>query len=170
MIRHSTSVVLALIAAGAFASPAHAQRTRPRVGGTIEIRGTVPTPQVVTVRPREAPSYSRAGLVPTFYNRSFLADILPGYQVIAQRQLTNAALAGANTTTSAPALEMEIEAIRRDLEQRQMRLDSISGAVKRLGTPDTSAAGRARRPPAAPTSPTPRPPTAQTAEPSRRTG
>src|SRR5215207_164791 len=41
-------------------TPAPSQRTQPpRRGETIEIRGQVPTPQVVTVRPREAPAYSR---------------------------------------------------------------------------------------------------------------
>jgi hypothetical protein len=36
----------------------------PRRGATIEIRGQVPTPQVVTVRPRETPAFSRRVLVP----------------------------------------------------------------------------------------------------------
>ena len=54
----------------------------PRSGETIEIRGQVPTPQVVTVRPREAPAYSRRVLVPTFLDRSFWPSILPPLQLV----------------------------------------------------------------------------------------
>lgn len=50
---------------------------------TIEIRGQVPTPQVVTVRPREAPAYSRRVLVPAFFDRNFWPSILPPLQILA---------------------------------------------------------------------------------------
>ncbi len=53
----------------------------------IEIRGQVPTPQVVTVRPRGMPVFDRQVLVPNFYNRSFWPAILPGYALISQRDL-----------------------------------------------------------------------------------
>lgn len=68
-------------------SAAHAQRqTRPaRRQATIEIRGTVPTPQVVTVRPREVPSYSRQVLVPRFYDHDFWPEIQEGYAIMSGR-------------------------------------------------------------------------------------
>jgi hypothetical protein len=56
----------------------------------IEIRGQVPTPQVVTVRPREVPAYSRQVLVPNFYDHDFWPSILPGYQLVRKRQITGA--------------------------------------------------------------------------------
>lgn len=51
----------------------------------IEIRGQVPTPQVVTVRPREVPAYSRQVLVPAFYNHVFWPALLPGYDLVPRR-------------------------------------------------------------------------------------
>lgn len=59
-----------------------AQRTQPRRQETIEIRGRVPTPQVVTVRPREAPAYSRRVLVPAFFDRDFWPSIVPPLQIM----------------------------------------------------------------------------------------
>jgi len=64
-----------------------AQRT-PRRQQSIEIVGQVPTPQVVTVRPREMPQYDRRVLVPTFYDHDFWQSILPGYLVVRQRMIT----------------------------------------------------------------------------------
>jgi hypothetical protein len=64
-----------------------AQRT-PRRQQSIEIVGQVPTPQVVTVRPRETPVYDRRVLVPTFYDHDFWQSILPGYLVVRQRMIT----------------------------------------------------------------------------------
>src|SRR6187455_2855771 len=49
---------------------------------TIEIRGQVPTPQVVTVRPRETPAYSRRVLVPGFFDHDFWPSILPALQIL----------------------------------------------------------------------------------------
>jgi hypothetical protein len=54
----------------------------PRRQEPIEIRGQVPTPQVVTVRPREAPAFSRKVLVPAFYDRDFWPSILPPLQIV----------------------------------------------------------------------------------------
>ncbi|MGH7665205.1 MAG: hypothetical protein ACRENI_13095 [Gemmatimonadaceae bacterium] len=54
----------------------------------IEIRGQVPTPQVVTVRPREIPAYDRQVLVPNFFDRHFWSSILPGYQLVPSRVVT----------------------------------------------------------------------------------
>jgi hypothetical protein len=66
-------------------SVANAQRPTRRRQPTIEIHGTVPTPQVVTVRPREVPSYSRQVLVPRFYDHDFWPDIQEGYAILAPR-------------------------------------------------------------------------------------
>ncbi len=65
-----------------------AQRTPPRRQQSIEIVGQVPTPQVVTVRPREMPNYDRRVLVPTFYDHDFWQSILPGYLLVRQRTIT----------------------------------------------------------------------------------
>ena len=54
----------------------------------IESRGQVPTPQVVTVRPREVPTYSRQVLYPRFYDHDFWPSILPAYQLVTKRQMT----------------------------------------------------------------------------------
>ncbi len=75
----------AAVTAIAFApSLADAQRRQQ----AIEIVGQVPTPQVVTVRPREVPNYDRRVLVPTFYDHDFWQSILPGYLLVRQRVIT----------------------------------------------------------------------------------
>jgi hypothetical protein len=84
---------LALVIAAALALPAamQAQNTKQPVKRrqqTIEIRGQVPTPQVVTVRPREVPTYSRQVLYPRFYDHDFWPAILPAYQLVSKRQVT----------------------------------------------------------------------------------
>jgi hypothetical protein len=81
----STRFVLAALAVAAVASSADAQRPVRRRQPTIEIRGQVPTPQVVTVRPRAVPQYSRRVLVPNFFDHDFWPAILPAYQVVPQR-------------------------------------------------------------------------------------
>ena len=69
----------------------------PRRQETIEIRGQVPTPQVVTVRPRETPTYTRRVLVPAFFDHDFWPSILPPLQIIS---VTNGARA--DSTPRAP--------------------------------------------------------------------
>jgi len=54
----------------------------PRRGATIEIRGQVPTPQVVTVRPRETPAFSRRVLVPGILDHDFWPSILPALDIV----------------------------------------------------------------------------------------
>lgn len=76
---------------------AQAQR-RPGRQPSIEIRGQVPTPQVVTVRPREVPAYSRQVLVPDFFSHNFWSSIVPPYVLVSQRQIT-----GASPLDSTPA-------------------------------------------------------------------
>lgn len=71
------------------ASLSEAQQPPRRPGSrTIEIRGQVPTPQVVTVRPREAPQFDRNVLVPDFYNRDFLGLATVGYQLVPRSTIT----------------------------------------------------------------------------------
>ena len=102
----------ALVMAVALALPAlaHAQGTAPTVKRRqqpIEIRGQVPTPQVVTVRPREVPTYSRQVLYPRFYDHDFWPSILPAYQLVPMRQVTgtvpvdSATMRADSTATSA---------------------------------------------------------------------
>ena len=84
---------LGLVVAVALALPVamQAQNTKQPVKRRqqpIEIRGQVPTPQVVTVRPREVPTYSRQVLYPRFYDHDFWPSILPAYQLVAKRQMT----------------------------------------------------------------------------------
>lgn len=67
------------------------QQKAPRRQAPIEIRGQVPTPQVVTVRPREVPAYSRRVLVPEFFDHDFWPSILPAYQLVPARMLTGRA-------------------------------------------------------------------------------
>ena len=88
-----TKLALALAAAVLLPAIAGAQDTtrttrRPttvRRQQPIEIRGQVPTPQVVTVRPREVPAYSRQVLVPNFYDHDFWPEIQEGYAIMSTR-------------------------------------------------------------------------------------
>lgn len=153
-----------VVLAGVFlARPAEAQRQ------TIEIRGQVPTPQIVTVRPREVPEFSAQVLVPAFYDHQFWPVILPAYQIVTRNEVrgvmpsdsmpsvTGGAVSGtpaagtpgavpqgvrpsgAVDTAAAPARQAvppatqneEFEALRRELEARRARLDSIDAARKR---------------------------------------
>ena len=85
-IQTLSGVAIALVLG---ASIAEAQQP-PRRGTsrTIEIRGQVPTPQVVTVRPREAPQFDRNVLVPDFYNPDFLGLATVGYQLVPRSTIT----------------------------------------------------------------------------------
>ena len=88
-----THAKLGLLVTVALALPVamQAQNTKPPVKRRqqpIEIRGQVPTPQVVTVRPREVPTYSRQVLYPRFYDHDFWPSILPAYQLVTKRQMT----------------------------------------------------------------------------------
>jgi hypothetical protein len=100
------SLLFAVAAAAILPLAVGAQQT-PRRQAPIEIRGTVPTPQVVTVRPREVPTYDRRVLVPTFYDHDFWQSILPGYLVVRQRMITGGvpgdSLIVRRDTTAAPA-------------------------------------------------------------------
>jgi hypothetical protein len=178
MMRTAQMIVAAAVV-GALVVPvrADAQRrgTTPR-RQTIEIRGQVPTPQVVTVRPRETPVVSRQVLVPEFFDRSFWPAILPGYQIVYREALSGADTVavppapgtapggarpapvisgpGAAPRTVAPAApatrDEEFEAIRRELQRRDQRLDSLQGRVRRDFSADsmrTVPRDTTRRPP-----------------------
>src|SRR5688500_17575899 len=85
-IRVSLGVAAALTLC---ASLDEAQQPRRSAGSrTIEIRGQVPPPQVVTVRPREAPQFDRNVLVPDFYNPAFLGLATVGYQLVPRSTIT----------------------------------------------------------------------------------
>ena len=84
-------IALSIALAAVVSVPAVAQaQARPpaRRQQPIEIRGQVPTPQVVTVRPREVPNYDRRVLVPTFYDHDFWPSILPGYLLVREHLIT----------------------------------------------------------------------------------
>ena len=83
-------MTFATVAALALVTASAAAQDPPRRTGnrTIEIRGQVPTPQVVTVRPREAPQFDRNVLVPDFYNRDFLGLATVGYQLVPRSTIT----------------------------------------------------------------------------------
>ena len=116
MIHHAHRVIarVACAAAIALACTMHARRLgaqqptqqpprtqQPKRGETIEIRGQVPTPQVVTVRPREAPEYSRRVLVPTFFDHDFWPSILPPLQIVSPTQRAGSDTTGRATADSA---------------------------------------------------------------------
>ena len=75
-----------------------AQQPTRRRAETIEIRGQVPTPQVVTVRPREVPAYSRQVISPNFFDRDFWPSIVPAYQMVPQQMITGQVPVGADST------------------------------------------------------------------------
>ncbi len=107
----------------------------------IEIRGQVPTPQVVTVRPREVPAYSRQVLYPRFYDHDFWPSILPAYQLIPQRQVTGTvpvdsmtmradSAATSGLRTAAPVAPTPMDSVRQNTPM--VRPDSTAA---RPGTP-----------------------------------
>jgi hypothetical protein len=81
--------------------PTRQPRTQaPRRPSTIEIRGQVPTPQVVTVRPRETPAYSRRVLVPGFFDHDFWPSILPPIDIISAKSATRSDTTSRSTADS----------------------------------------------------------------------
>ncbi|HEX2781357.1 MAG TPA: hypothetical protein VHM30_17780 [Gemmatimonadaceae bacterium] len=76
MMRHlNAAVVCALVAGAVCASDAGAQQRTAKPAAdqprTIQIRGVLPTPQMVTVRPRLLPGYDRSVISPGFHDRHF---------------------------------------------------------------------------------------------------
>lgn len=135
----------------------------PKRGQAIEIRGQVPTPQVVTVRPREVPAYDRQILSPAFYDGTGTTASAGGVQVVPESQVRGTtaldtipvgiareggvpapAATGlaplqvkADSTRNAQAAAVaragasaaEIESMRRELAVRRARLDSLRRAL-----------------------------------------
>jgi hypothetical protein len=85
-VKHSIAAFVTAMLLAGVSSRAEAQVTKKPAkvpaAQTVEIRGQVPTPQVVTVRPRESPTYGRGVLVPAFYDRHFWGSILAPYRVV----------------------------------------------------------------------------------------
>lgn len=155
------------------ASRAEAQQKAPppKKGRAIEIRGQVPTPQVVTVRPREVPTYDRQLLSPAFYTGTGSTASAGAVQLVPESQIRGttaldtlpAGLAQEGVPTIAPlelhpdstrnrrdtavaaragASTAEIETMRHELALRRARLDSLQRLVDaqrqtpvELGTP-----------------------------------
>lgn len=146
---------IALAASALLVLPAigHAQDStqRPvrRRQAPIEIKGQVPTPQVVTVRPREVPTYSRQVLVPNFYDHDFWPAILPGYRVVARRQVTG----------QPPVDSAAIRADKAATDSLRARMTTAPADTVRRATPVTPAtplAGSAAPQPGTPPASTPR--------------
>src|SRR5688500_903045 len=98
--------LVAVLATSLIPAAAEAQRA-PRRQQSIEIIGQVPTPQVVTVRPREVPAYDRRVLVPTFYDHDFWQSILPGYLLVRERMISGTVVgdsAAARRDSTPPAM------------------------------------------------------------------
>ena len=67
-----TGLVLSLALATSAAAQQASRARKPAEGPrTIVIRGVLPTPQVVTVRPRDIPDFDRGVFVPSYYDRHF---------------------------------------------------------------------------------------------------
>jgi hypothetical protein len=177
MMRTTFSLASAAAILSCFAAPAGAQRgQQPPRRQTIEIRGQVPTPQVVTVRPREIPSFERTVLVPGFYNHTFWPMVLPAYQIVQKsdvlgRQATDSmpVISGAAPAVGQPVVPLvpqpvqrqqeqvkqaeppatrteEIEALRRELEARRARLDSLEATrLRQLDSLEKATRERHRR-------------------------
>jgi hypothetical protein len=112
----------------------------------IEIRGQVPTPQVVTVRPREVPTYSRQVLYPRFYDHDFWPSILPAYQLVTKRQMTGMVPLDSATMRADSAVMSGV------------RNGTMPGTTSPAGTPPATRADSVRQVPAArPDSVTPQP-------------
>lgn len=107
-----------------------AQEPQPRRQEPIEIRGTVPTPQVVTVRPRETPAYSRKVLVPNFYDHDFWPSILPAYRLVAERMVsgqspTDTALLADTLSLRRDTLGMQRDSLGRLVPPPAARIDTM---------------------------------------------
>ena len=62
-------------------APKTPRAARPKAGQTLEIRGQVPTPQVVTVRPRQIPVFSREVLTPAYFDPHFWDSLIAPYEI-----------------------------------------------------------------------------------------
>ena len=60
---------------------------KPTTGQTVEIRGQAPTPQVVTVRPREVPAYAPSGLPKAVMTAGAWPSVTAAFSVTPASQL-----------------------------------------------------------------------------------
>jgi hypothetical protein len=125
---HWNRIALAVLGLGLIPAAAQAQQPTRRRQAPIEIRGQVPTPQVVTVRPRAMPTYSRQVLVPRFFDHDFWPDIQMGYQLVPERQI-NGKLIGDTLHTMADSLST----LRRDTTRT--RSTPADTTARKPGTP-----------------------------------
>lgn len=155
---------LAMVPALATAQQQPRRKAPPRGAQTIVIHGQVPTPQVVTVRPRDVPRYSRRVLGPELTDRSFWSAVMPGYQLVPARQVNGRApldsvpgamvagesgpgadVAGAPgapaDSAGGTARSAQIEAMRRELAARRARLDSLQRALRGESAREQTARG-----------------------------
>jgi hypothetical protein len=151
-VGRTRALAVAALAVALIPSLAEAQQPTRRRQAPITIRGTVPTPQVVTVRPREVPTYGRDILVPNFYDRDFWAVILPGYLVVPERMVTGESPLGdaADSTMAGltPAATPLVSPT--DSTGAALALPPLPPRPSRPFTRSTGAPGRARTtPPAA---------------------
>jgi hypothetical protein len=111
-IRHRAPAVAvaaaACLAFVALANSAAAQQptapppaARPARAQAIEIRGQVPTPQVVTVRPRQIPTFSHEVLTPAYFDQHFREWLLAPYELAPNR---SAEIRSAPITPGSPTL------------------------------------------------------------------
>jgi len=112
-----------------------AQQPTRRRQAPIEIRGQVPTPQVVTVRPRAMPAYSRQVLVPRFFDHDFWPDIQLGYQLVPERQI-NGRLIGDTLHTAADSLTaLRTDTTRARPDSTRARQTPVDTLARKPGTP-----------------------------------
>lgn len=150
MRRLAIRFAVAAAVAGACMALRPATLVAQQTGQTIVIRAQVPTPQVITVRPRTVPEYSREVLGSEQRQRSFWGSLLPAYQLVTQRQIdgrdpldsavaalvagappgTPGAAAAAAGGSDAGARAAEIEAVRQEIAERRARLDSLERAIR----------------------------------------
>jgi hypothetical protein len=83
-------------AAPAAAPPASGAPIAPRTRRTVEIRAQAPAPEVITVRPREVPAYTRRLLVPALLTPTDSAGT-GGARVVAPAPASAAARAAATS-------------------------------------------------------------------------
>jgi len=140
----SLALALVSVVAEAQQPTQPAQQPTRRRQAPIEIRGQVPTPQVVTVRPRAMPTYSRQVLVPRFFDHDFWPDIQLGYQLVPERQI-NGRLIGDTLHTGADSLtaqrpdttraRMETPPSRTRTDSTRARLTPVDTLARKPGTP-----------------------------------
>ena len=138
----SLALAVVSVAAEAQQPTQPAQQPTRRRQAPIEIRGQVPTPQVVTVRPRAMPTYSRQVLVPRFFDHDFWPDIQLGYQLVPERQI-NGRLIGDTLHTTADSLTAQrpdttrarTQAPRSRTDSTRARLTPVDTLARKPGTP-----------------------------------